>query len=400
MALSSVATRLPQSRRAQRRCAPRLPGLCLLAAVLPSVSGADNGNALTVTAGGRLKLDAIVSNRGPQRSASASYQLVPGAITLDNPHKRAEATVSARASRGWLLARANRFDATSYFEFDLFGTAAGNEHLGDAYSPRLRHGYGTVGDWLGGHTFTTFMNISAFPEINDDGIPGGVILARQPMLRYTFVGEHHEIALAAELSDTTFVRRNGRRARADAAEFPDLVAKYTRFNERGNWSAAFIARRLRIDRGRGIHADSATTFALSVSGRHALDTDNDIRFALSAGNALGRYLSSNASDDVALDANGDIERGDAAGGFVALRHWWNRRWRSNIVLGASWQADRGVATENRWLATLHTNLLWTVAGHGDASTDVGLEFIAAHRQRFDHSDGTLLRLQATLIRRF
>lgn len=351
-------------------------------------------DALTLTPGGRIKFDALVSSRGLERAGSSDYSLAPGSVPLDDTDS--VATVSLRGSRLWLKANAPGLTSDAYFEVDFYGRTRGNENLGDGYDVRLRHGYGVWRSWLGGQTWSTFMNLSAFPEINDGGIPAGMVFARQPMVRWTHATVDSEFALAAELADTTVVDTGGRRLRADAPEFPDLVARYSRFSARANWSAALMVRDLRIDRGRGPRDDSATGVAASVSGRLAVGSEDELRFGVAAGNALGRYLSGNGFDDARLDDAGRLARNLSAGGYFAWQHWWNADWRSNLVVGLAWQADRGLDPENQLLATLHANCMRNLG----SDTTVGIELISAHRQRFDDDDGELLRLQFTLEQRF
>ena len=49
-----------------------------------------------------------------------------------------------------------------------------------ARRPRLRHAYATLGHFLGGQTWTNFMNPAALPETVDFGGPAGQIFVRMP----------------------------------------------------------------------------------------------------------------------------------------------------------------------------------------------------------------------------
>lgn len=373
------------------------PTICCFAgraAAEPQSALAMSNDWLSLSVGGRLKLDLVASTTSPQRAGSDNYTLRPGAVPLDE--HRDHATLSLRASRLWLKAAAPSLGADAYFEVDAFGQARGNESLRRGYDLRLRHGYGVWRNWLGGHTYTTFMNLSAFPELNDDGIPAGAVFMRQPVVRYTWEAEHFELAVAAEMSNTTFVAPGLGSRTADAPEFPDWIVRYTRFSRRGNWSVSGMVRELRVDRGRAPRRDDALGFAANFSGRRALGNDDELRYMFSVGNALGRYMSVNGFDDARLDGDGRIERNLSAGGYLAWQHWWRARWRSNLVAGFARQSYRGIREENRWLASSHTNLLWDTAG----DTTLGIELMTAYRDRFDGRDGFLARLQLTAEYRF
>lgn len=363
-----------------------------------------------VTVGGRIKLDVIassVSAGGPGGTNRGDLALSPGGVPLSDAGEAHQTSFSAHGSRLWFKAlQPTRLGETAAFlELDFFSRDAGDERVTNSYTPRLRHGYGEWDGWTFGQTYTTFMNVSAFPELNDDGIPAGAVLVRQPLVRRRFELPAEEfddvrwaLDLAAESPESTIVDPAGDRFSPDDDRLPDLVARVTADGAFGNVSLAAMVRELRIDDpvpARG--EDTATGYALSASGRLQLGGADDLRFALSGGNALGRYLSSNGFDGARVNVRGRLRLTDSAGGFAALQHWWSPRWRSNLTLGAAWQAGRGAApTENEWLATMHANLLYSPY----ASTTLGLEWIHAWRRRFDDHAGHLDRLQFTALHTF
>lgn len=362
-----------------------------------------------VEAGGRIKLDLIASTRsagGAGGTNRGDLLLSPGAVPLSGSGESDQLSFAAHGSRLWLKARERTplGEAAALLELDFFARDAGDERVSNSYTPRLRHGYGVWAGWTFGQTFTTFMNASAFPELNDNGVPSGAVFVRQPMLRRrialsgptgAFDDTLWSLDLALESPESTLASPAGVRLTPDDDRLPDWVARLNAEGPFGNVSLAGLVRELRIDAAPA--DDAALGYALSLSGRLRLGEIDDLRFALSGGNALGRYLSSNGFDGARLRADGDVRLTDSAGGFLAYQHWWTTRWRSNLVLGTAWQdADGAAGAENEWLGTVHANVLYSP----HPSTTVGLEWVHGWRRRFDGREGRLDRLQFTALQTF
>jgi hypothetical protein len=152
---------------------------------------------------------------GGQGSFSETYTEGPGGLALfsiplegTQAHSRSEALIfSAKQSRIFLDARqASPYgDIKAFVELD-FNAANTNTDLTDnqgsfnGYIPRLRQGYATIGPWLVGQTWSTFIDNDAGPELLDfNGGAGGVAVARTPLVRYTYqLPDGFSVAVAAE----------------------------------------------------------------------------------------------------------------------------------------------------------------------------------------------------------
>ncbi len=353
-----------------------------------------------VQIGGRIKLDTIVNSvsAGGASSNKADLAFVPGAIPVVGNGEDDQVKFSARNSRLWFKASTPNplGDVAAYIEFDFFSSdTAGTETVTNGYTPRLRHGYGEWRGWLGGQTFSTLVNLRAYPEINDDGAPMGAPIVRQPMVRWSGTWGRHELMLALESPESIIRDRSGARLTPDDERLPDFVARYIERRLWGQWSLAGIVREIRIDQG-GVE-DTAVGGGLSASGLVRVGEWNDVRFSASAGNALGRYLSTGFFDDARIDTDGALELIPSGGSYLAYRHWWSRHWRSNAVLSGSWMNRDGAHdNENEWGYSLHANLLWSPM----LTTSLGVEWIQGERHLVDGRDGVLSRLQFTAIHKF
>lgn len=353
-----------------------------------------------VTVGGRLKLDVIVNSKsaGGGSENRANVSLSPGAIPVTGAGHGEQIKFSARNSRVWLKAIAPTplGDLASYVELDFFASGSdGNEAVVNGYVPRLRHAYGQWGEWLGGQTYSTAIDLDAYPEINDDGGPLGVLLVRQALVRWRREWRGYNIALGLESPDSLVRASDGRRLSPDDERWPDLALRIERRQPWGHVSIAALGREIRIDQA---GADAAAWGGvLSASGLVRVAGRDDIRFLLSGGNAIGRYLNGGFVDDARIDNNGELDLVTAAGGYVAYRHWWSRTWRSNLLFGATWLDDDGaLPQENERAYSVHANLLWSPL----LTTSLGIEWIHAERERVDGRDGSIDRLQFTAIHKF
>ncbi|MFT7289186.1 MAG: hypothetical protein ACI87W_003315 [Halieaceae bacterium] len=201
----------------------------------------------------------------------------------------------------------------------------------------LQWGYAPYQNLLAGQAWSTFFNIGALPDLLDFVGPVGTVFERQPMVRWT----NGPLQLALE-NQTTRVNLPQGGSRIDDGEvIPDIVARYNGGSANLNWSVAAIGCQLSYEERPDPNTEGASDeqfgYGLSFAGKWSLGED-DLRFMLSYGDALGRYMGLNAFNDGYIDGSGNIETIDQMDGFIAYRHYWSPRWRSNYSLSAS-EAD-------------------------------------------------------------
>ena len=231
--------------------------------------------------------------------------------------------ITAQASRIALTAQKPAGDKTitGYVEMDFLGSAQGNELVSNSYSPRLRRAYIDYGNWRVGQEWSTFQNTSAIPESASFLIlSDGMVFVRQTQIRYT----NGNWQFAVENPNTTSLNIGSR----DENLLPDVVARYNMKGDFGNISIAGIARQLRADLG----ATEEETFGygLSLAGRVKVGEKDDIRFNLTGGEGIGRYIGLAASRATAQDPNGDLEAIPSYGGLIAWRHPFGKTARLNL----------------------------------------------------------------------
>ena len=360
------------------------------------------GSNTSVTLGGYVKLDAVYTNPSAGVGTTADLFLQPNAIPVGpgaGEHERNQVKFGARESR--IFAKTSTptswGDLVAYIEGDFYG-ADGNESVSNSHGLRLRHAYGSLGHLLAGQTWTNFMYVPSLPETLDFGGPVGQIFARAAQIRWTqsFDGSGSVAAgqwsVGLENPESVVTVPGGVNFRADDDRLPDITGQVVFNTSRGKIAVSGILREIRADSGAPAVVDQTLGGALSVAGVIPTIGKDDVRFTLSAGNAIGRYSDGFFPDGV-VGVDGQSRLSKQWGWYAAYRHFWHDRLRSNVVLsGASENNPPGApAGTNKSIQSAHANLIWSPV----ATTDLGVEYIYASRTTEDGLKGHLNRLQAS-----
>ncbi len=283
------------------------------------------------------------------------------------------------------------------FEGDFFGNGLGDERFNNASGFVVRHAYLNYDNrWLVGQHWTTLMDAANLPESTDlVGPTEGTVFVRQPQLRYT-IGNW---MFAAENPETTLTPNGGgARISSDDNAVPDLIARYNFKSAAGsNVSIAAIVRELKYQ-STGSTAVSACSLGggLTVTGKIPFGSD-DVRFGLTGGRGLGRYLALNLVNDAVLTGQNEVDLIGGIYGYVGWRHLLNPKLRSNVFYAHA-ELDNprlnGLAgsSQTRASHSLHANIFYTPT----AKLDIGTELIFAERELESGAAGDLIRLHASI----
>jgi hypothetical protein len=360
--------------------------------------------------GGYVQLDAISSrySEGKPSNSLIDDFIVPSLIPVEPASGESDSHSNFK-----LHAKSSRFffatstptaagDVSTRFELDFILSPGGDERISHSWNARMRHAYV---NWaydegssvLAGQTWSTFFNVGALPDLLDFVGPVGTVFNRQPMIRWTSGG----LQLALENSATRLNQYDAGTlgTRLDDAEtLPDLVARYNGKVGDLGWSIAALGRQLTYEAraGDSIEVDSDERFAygLSLAGKWMLGRD-DMRFMVTYGDGLGRYMGLNAFNDGYINARGEIETIDQLGVLLAFQHYWSDHWHSTFSVSMA-EADNpgvnefaGAADLARAYQTLHANLMWIAA----PNLQFGGELSYASKELESGRDGDFNRLQ-------
>lgn len=290
--------------------------------------------------------------------------------------------ITAQASRFAVTAQkpAGEKTITGYLELDFLGSAQGNELVSSSFSPRLRRAYIDYGGWRVGQEWSTFQNTSAIPESASFLVlSDGMVFVRQTQIRYT----NGNWQFAIENPNTTSLNIGSR----DENLLPDVVARYNMKGDFGNVSISGIARQLRADLGTS--EEETFGYGLSVAGRVKVGEKDDIRFNLTGGEGIGRYIGLAASRATALDPNGELEAIPSYGGLIAWRHPFGETARLNIgysglfIDNPDYLGD-GVTSS---VQSAYGAVLWEIA----PKVTTGFELLHGVRELESGADGDITR---------
>ncbi|KAF1712445.1 hypothetical protein CSC70_02680 [Pseudoxanthomonas kalamensis DSM 18571] len=395
--IAQTQTQLDEVRTAQAAPAAK-PGI----QSTPILTAANPGGSFSY--GGFIKLDAMVTDTSDGEIADGSsgrlfyvpstIPVAPNGSTLggtSDPYT----DVHAQFSRFWLSAdhvtdSGDKFKA--YVEADFFGggsnALAGNETSTNTYAVTLRQAYVRWNNWLAGQTWSNFQDVAALPEAVDFVGPSeGTIFSRQAQVRYSKGA--WSVSLENPQTTITGYQTGARLANSGDNVLPDMTARWTAKGDWGHFSVAGLLRQFK-------YLDSTETgAAVSVSGKFNLGKSDDLRYMVNAGSGIGRYMGFGLGSDTVLDGNGELQAQDGYGGFVAWRHAWSPKLRSNLIYSAAY-LDNDVALTGYGVTeradSFHANLIYSPF----PKLDVGAELTWAQRALEDDREGDLKRLQTTV----
>lgn len=363
----------------------------------------ENSREPQIKFGGRIKVDLLhssASGGAPGGASRADSVLLPQFVPLISNGEENEITSSARDSQFFMHAikPLSQGELNAYIEFDFASSdGAGDERVSNAYNPRLRHAYTTYRGFTIGQTTTTFSNPGSFAELNNQTLTAGTVYVRQPLLRYQSEMPGYRWLIAMEQPETVLTNLQGDRETVGDDQYPDIVGRIDLERNWGTLSASALVRQLR--RSDSGQSDDIWTAAVSLSGRLYTSGADNLRFAFTSGEGLGRYMTFNGFNDAVLLPDGRIVATDIDGAYLSYQHWWNPTIRTNIGYGLS-KADLDdfafTSGVNERLETGHVNLAWSP----NKSMTFAVEWLYGHRELTDGRDASLQRVHVTGLYKF
>lgn len=353
------------------------------------------GSDTSIGIGGFVKLDTLYSSVSTGNDKFGNQRLEVSEIPVGNipAGGNDQFSIHAKESRFWFKSfTPSRWgDINTYLELDFYGDSGAY-----TYTPRLRHAYGSLGNFMAGQTWSTFFNSLALADTldNSNSVGAGFPL-RQPQIRWTQPFQlakqqlDWQISLEAPRTRVWNQSTNGI-STASTSHYPDLVGRINYHPNWGNISLSGLGRHLQFTPAALNIEQSAWAGAVSLAGKINTWGPDNLRFMLNYGDAMGRYAVSNVFADASIDVTGNLVPLISYGGMLAYQHWWDSTWRSTLVYGYARADQPGYAsTANQKTQSLHANLLWSPI----IQTTIGLEYIYADRELVNQQTGDLHHIQ-------
>lgn len=335
------------------------------------------GTKTMIRFGGSARLDTIYdfeNNGNPNQFVPSSFP-VPGQPGAEGGP---ETTLQAKGTRISFEARrpvGTEGQLRIYNEDDFF-----NDSSSPNMSFRVRHFYGQAWNLLIGQTFTTFMNIDAWPDVVDYAGPNAIINRRQPQIRfsppiYDGVGKMQLLFSIEQPESDLSITATGVPAGADpTSKAPDGVAAWRWEGEVGHVQVSGLFREIGYSAPNG--ADQTVFgWGASASGAFNLFAADKLLWQAAYGHGMARYVNDlgGADLDAAPDNAGNLEAIPVLATTVGYTHQWSPHFRSTASFGyvhADSTASLGAfAIETTTYTSV--NLVW----HPTPSFRMGLEYL-------------------------
>ncbi len=318
--------------------------------------------------GGYFKTDFIYD----LKPAGNTDAFVPSSFPIPQLSSVNNATVSIRPTRlnlDFRVPTTKVGEVRFYLEGDFFGT--------NSTTPRLRHAYAQVANFLIGQTFTNFMDPDAFPDTLDFQGPNGMVSLRNPQFRYGFaLSPSTTLYVSVEKPSSDVLFKTPQFSAQPNTPAPDGTIRLRQELRRGHLQVAAIFRDIAAYLPDGT---TGSVFGWGVNtslGFNTFGKDNVI-FGVAAGHGISRYIQDTSG--LGIDAeptstpSPHLQATPAVGVEAAYQHYWLKRLRSNAFYSYAAVNNTNLALPTTYNHATYTgtNLIWNPIG----SMHVGAEFL-------------------------
>jgi hypothetical protein len=293
-------------------------------------------------------------------------------------------------------------DASGWIEFDLFGTGS---DAGDT-TFNLRHAWAEIGRLGAGQTWSTFMDISTWPNVYDWWGPSGMALNRNPMLRYTVPlddrGSHWAVALEKQNgSFNAGIFKEIAPGLADTlqpkSKAPDVVARWRTENDWGHFQAAGVARLLTVEA-----ADNAELrgeqdefgYGFNLTGIINVFDRDQVKYGLTWGEGIASFINDGGGSNLAPELVGTVAQAttmESWGYMLYYDHYWSDEWSTSIGLSQNFNdlTNLQLTDQPETVTYMSTNLFYSPS----PQFVTGFEALYGKLETADGSSGSDFRIQ-------
>lgn len=360
---------------------------------------------------GLVKLDVIYDT-----AASAGDRINYTAIPITHDQAKNEVRLHARETRLGISFQDhfNGHELKAYAEGDFFGggsnSPSGSERIANATGFALRHAYIVYQGWLFGQTWSNFVDVKSFPETLDLSNATGQAFIRQGIVRYQYLSDSWMLSVAVENPDTDLLITepvNESQHSVETSEpFFDITARASYRGPWGHVSGQTVLRTIDVSMGEVSHQQFA--YGLGISGKLKLTSSDILRFHVSQGEGIGRYLqeASGATGIVFLSLAepryGHLKLLNTYGGYISYQRQLTPAIRANLsagLLNIGLTEFRSLPSTDgylRRLLSLHSNVIYEVFPR----FEIGIEYALVNKRSLSGGTGQVRRWQFSALYRF
>jgi len=334
--------------------------------------------------GGYFKTDFIYD----LKPAGNTDSFVPATIPIPQPTAVNNATVSIRPTRLNLdfLIPVESTSVRFFLEGDFFGSSS--------TTPRLRHAYAQVKNFLIGQSFSNFMDPDSGPDQLDFQGPNGQVSIRNPQFRYSrLVAKKTTFSLSLEKPTSDVAFQTPEFKALPNSPSPDGTLKIRREMDRGHVQLSALFRSLAVSLQDGRN-EEVFGWGFNFTGSEKVFGKDTAVYQVAYGNGIERYINdtSGLGIDAAVKSLEDphIRALPVVGTYGGYQHFWFSRLRSNAIYGFVQVADTVVEPGSTFHQSNYAagNLIWNPFG----SLNLGAEFLYGWRVNKDGTKGNAPRI--------
>lgn len=342
--------------------------------------------------GGYAKADGIFSiyyNGDPGPESPIKDIHLPSAIPIGNGNRIYDTYFHVKESRfnfdlgGTIKGKPIR----AFVELDFLLSKAGDERVSNSYNPRLREFYIEYDNLIIGQTWSNFMILIIPEDLDFAGAAEGIVFNRQPQIKLTLGTWQFSLE-----NPEAFLTPNGGGAYLQSSgSFPDATARKNFSGEWGTASVAGIVRTIRIWDAQGEN-HITPGFGISAGSRLNIGSRDDLRFMVTGGSGLGRYVALGFINAGILEQNSDIKLIPSFNAYVSYLHYWTENWKSSVnISGFTSSNDTGLSgvDVNKSAFSVSGNLIYQVT----PELMFGGEAMYGYRNQESDVSGAFLRFQ-------
>jgi hypothetical protein len=343
------------------------------------------GTRTLLKIGGYFKTDFIRD----LRPAGDPERFIPSSIPIPTSGGETNSTVSVRPTRlnlDFLIPIEDVGSVRFFVEGDLFGS--------NATTPRMRHAYAQMKNFLIGQTFSNFQDPDAGPDQLDFQGPNAQVSLRNPQFRYTIPLKgktSFRLALEKASSDIAFTTPQFNALPSN--ETPDGTLTLRHDMDKGHIQLSGILRSVGAFLPNGL-SDTAFGWGVNFTGSQKVFGKDTFVYQGVYGHGIERYINdtSGLGIDAAPNSTQDphLKAVPVVATYGSYQHFWIDRVRSSIMYGFV-QVDNTnfepgtVFHQSNYTAT---NVIWNIVG----SLNVGAEFLYGWAVEKNGSTGNAPRL--------
>ncbi|NEW61224.1 hypothetical protein GSY74_08005 [Sulfurovum sp. bin170] len=289
-----------------------------------------------IVVGGRISLDTVYLHNasGKDGGSNSSDQFFnANNIPIDSKGEDAELALTARNSKLWVKTRAmqeNHEPFLTLLEIDFWGSS-GNERNSNSHNMRLRHAYFIYSGWTIGQTNSLFCSTIKPATLKK---PVDDVFMRQPLISYKTKFEKGSLALSLEQPESVIMTTEGDMVTVNDDMFPDIVSKYQKRKDWGEYSISALARQLKVNQDLGEDIDECIWgYGVNINGKIEIDEKNILSIGFVGGRGIGRYMATSFFPGAVLTKEGKLETQLAWGMHIGHQHWISSNIQLNSAFG-------------------------------------------------------------------